>query len=381
MGAYLAVPVTSKESTCGQTTDSIQYGLSSMQGWRKSQEDAHLALSLNLRSSLFAVFDGHGGREVAAFAALHFAEVLQGEPLFNEEPGEALRRAFHRIDEMLLDESNLPELRELKGKANAGANSQPAQGNPNHSNGGEGTVDAAGTDNTADGAADAVPVEDTMALLQKLVLLKRMRAASTATTGDASNTTSEGTARICTLPASHVEAGCTAVVVLIRGSKVFVANAGDSRAVLCRAGQAVALSFDHKPSLPTELARIEAGGGWVTAQGRVNGNLNLSRALGDLKYKGDDSRPRAEQIISAEPDVDVHTISDGDDFIIIACDGIWDCLTNQQAVDFVRPLVDTVALDAIAERMLDHCLAADPRATQGIGGDNMTCVLVRLGRG
>jgi serine/threonine protein phosphatase PrpC len=66
--------------------------------------------------------------------------------------------------------------------------------------------------------------------------------------------------------------------------KLFVANAGDSRAVLGRAGKAVPLSFDHKPENEEEKDRIHKAGSTIQ-EGRVDGNLNLSRSLGDLKYK------------------------------------------------------------------------------------------------
>lgn len=66
--------------------------------------------------------------------------------------------------------------------------------------------------------------------------------------------------------------------------KLYVANAGDSRCVLARAGTAVPLSFDHKPDNEEEKLRIEKAGSTIS-EGRVDGNLNLSRALGDLRYK------------------------------------------------------------------------------------------------
>jgi len=175
-----------------------------------------------------------------------------------------------------------------------------------------------------------------------------------------------------------VDAGATAVVAAIRDGQLHVANAGDSRAVLSRRGTAVPLSFDHKPALATELARIDKAGGWVTAQGRINGNLNLSRALGDLKYKGDRALGRHEQMITAEPDVTTHALEQGDEFIVIACDGVWDCMTNQQVCDFVKERLLSMPLDKIAEDILDHCIADDPRNTGGIGGDNMTAIIVRL---
>lgn len=78
--------------------------------------------------------------------------------------------------------------------------------------------------------------------------------------------------------------GCTANVLLITPTSLFVANAGDSRSVLCREGKAVALSEDHKPDSPIEEARVKKAGG-VISMGRVNGGLNLTRSLGDFDYK------------------------------------------------------------------------------------------------
>lgn len=78
--------------------------------------------------------------------------------------------------------------------------------------------------------------------------------------------------------------GCTACVVLITQDKIITANAGDSRAVLCRKGHALPLSYDHKPENQGERERIERGGGSII-NGRVNGGLNLSRSLGDFNYK------------------------------------------------------------------------------------------------
>lgn len=79
--------------------------------------------------------------------------------------------------------------------------------------------------------------------------------------------------------------GCTANVILIDDmKKLYIANAGDSRCVLARGGKAIPLSFDHKPENEEERRRIEKAGSTIV-EGRVDGNLNLSRSLGDLKYK------------------------------------------------------------------------------------------------
>lgn len=97
-------------------------------------------------------------------------------------------------------------------------------------------------------------------------------------------------------------------------------NAGDSRSVLGIKGRAKPLSFDHKPQNEGEKARICAAGGFVDF-GRVNGNLALSRAIGDFEFKKSADLPPEQQIVTAYPDVTVHEISDDDEFLVIACDG------------------------------------------------------------
>ena len=83
--------------------------------------------------------------------------------------------------------------------------------------------------------------------------------------------------------------GCTACVVLMKNQTLYVANAGDSRTVLAKKGKAVELTVDHKPELESELKRITKAGGSVV-DGRVDGNLNLSRAFGDRARGGDAPR-------------------------------------------------------------------------------------------
>jgi serine/threonine protein phosphatase PrpC len=67
-----------------------------------------------------------------------------------------------------------------------------------------------------------------------------------------------------------------------------------------------------------------------------------------------------------------------DEFIILGCDGIWDCLTNEDAVRYVGNRIDTKTPTEIGEEMLDEIISEDPRVTQGIGGDNMTIMVIDL---
>lgn len=128
--------------------------------------------------------------------------------------------------------------------------------------------------------------------------------------------------------------GCTAIVALIHRGKLFVANAGDSRAVLCRGHKAIALSRDHKPDRPDEKKRIERLGGTVTVHGvaRVNGILAVSRAFGDMTLS---------PYVTAAPEIRTAPITSRDRFLILACDGVWDVLSNQEAVTLVKKSLHT----------------------------------------
>nr|CAB3265082.1 probable protein phosphatase 2C T23F11.1 [Phallusia mammillata] len=171
--------------------------------------------------------------------------------------------------------------------------------------------------------------------------------------------------------------GCTAVSVLIKGNKLYCANAGDSRAVASVRGHAQLLSFDHKPNHDREMRRINAAGGFVEFN-RVNGNLALSRALGDFVFKKNEHLRVEEQIVIAEPDVICKEISKDHEFVVLACDGIWDVLSNQDVVEFVRDkLAQKIEPEQICEDLMDKCLASEC-AMGGVGCDNMTVIIVAL---
>uniref|UniRef100_A0A5S6QRU2 protein-serine/threonine phosphatase n=1 Tax=Trichuris muris TaxID=70415 RepID=A0A5S6QRU2_TRIMR len=171
--------------------------------------------------------------------------------------------------------------------------------------------------------------------------------------------------------------GTTAVVVLIKDNFLYCGNVGDSRAVVSSSGWARALTVDHKPINELEIKRIIAAGGWVEFN-RVNGNLAMSRALGDFMYKRNEEKPIDEQIVIAVPDVTCWHLSDKDEFVVLACDGIWDVLSNQEVVDFCRERIAVEKEpDMICEELLTRCLAPDCQMG-GLGCDNMTVILVCL---
>ncbi len=122
--------------------------------------------------------------------------------------------------------------------------------------------------------------------------------------------------------------GCTACVAMITKDEIICANSGDSRCVLARKGVAIEMSEDHKPDNAGERSRIQSAGGFVE-EGRVKGVLSLSRALGDLEYKMSSHLPEEKQMITCVPEMRKQARKDDDEFLVIACDGIWDCLSSQ----------------------------------------------------
>ncbi|KAF5825869.1 phosphatase 2C-like domain-containing protein [Dunaliella salina] len=107
MGAYLSQPITSKEEFDGRGK-SVDFGGSAMQGWRRTMEDSHLARCLENAPgapplSLFGVFDGHGGAEVAKFCERYMVDEFLRLREQETDLGAALVKSFHRMDDMLRD--------------------------------------------------------------------------------------------------------------------------------------------------------------------------------------------------------------------------------------------------------------------------------------
>ncbi|KAI9922536.1 hypothetical protein PsorP6_002398 [Peronosclerospora sorghi] len=295
MGNFLDKPVTVKDTASGQG-NGLEFGLATMQGWRTGMEDAHVAelkpVGLPHGCSLFAVFDGHGGRQVADLAAERVTKQLanamktgvfpddKAEGADPDKIGKAMREAFLSLDQNIRDtfEKNYVS---------------------NHS-------------------------------------------------------------------------GCTAIAALITPTHIIVANSGDSRSIMAKDGRTVEMSFDHKPINAEERKRIQNAGGLVRGN-RVNGDLAVSRALGDFSYKARFDLPAEKQQVSAEPDIEIQKIDKTEEFLVIACDGIWDVMTNDDLCANIRQLMSNGETDLrlIAEEILDSCLRAGSR-------DNMSIVIVKF---
>ncbi|CAI6332656.1 unnamed protein product [Periconia digitata] len=140
---------------------------------------------------------------------------------------------------------------------------------------------------------------------------------------------------------------------------LYTANVGDARIVLCRNGRALRLSYDHKGSDENEGRRV-AGAGGLILNNRVNGVLAVTRALGDAYMK---------DLVTGHPYTTETVIqADQDEFLILACDGLWDVCTDQEAVDLVRGIQDP---QAASKALVDHALAR-------FSTDNLSCMIIRF---
>ncbi|KAI3671650.1 hypothetical protein L1987_87390 [Smallanthus sonchifolius] len=176
--------------------------------------------------------------------------------------------------------------------------------------------------------------------------------------------------------------GSTAVVALISSSHIVVANCGDSRAVLYCAKEAIALSNDHKPNREDEYARIEASGGKVIQwKGhRVFGVLAMSRSIGDRYLK---------PWIIPEPEITFTARVREDEVLILASDGLWDVMSNEEACEVARKRIliwhkknggnkierDLNGVDPAAQAAADYLSVL---ALQKGSNDNISVIVVDL---
>lgn len=471
MGCYLAKPITDKEVE-DIADKGLRVGACSMQGWRNGQEDAHsIELCLTPDISLFAVFDGHGGAEVAEWSAKTLPAFIRDSLTKNNivqmnNFTEKLEEIFIQHDEKILSESVIAELHTLAGRdapaterdemrgelddlnaeaemthdellAKYGLNKEEYAEQKNEiadmfmkqwgdlkeaenddssdddeeevvkpKNGLNSLAEPSSTVSSEPATDDSyqpgiditrsLPAEERAAGLSSandengcggVVLEDHSEASSDHSTEEEEGEESKEYKRVNNplLRSDDVEvcgydSGTTCILALYQRAteELLIGNIGDSRAVLCRAGLAIDMSLDHKPEDDIELDRIKKAGGYLTGDGRVKGGLNLSRAFGDHIYKDNSKIPLKDQMITAFPDVTHFKVTKDDEFMILACDGIWNVMSSQECVDFVRDRLekDSCISDILCE-LFDQCLAPDTQG-DGTGCDNMTCIVVQI---
>jgi serine/threonine protein phosphatase PrpC len=376
MGNLLGAPVIDKETHVGSTSE-LKYGLSSMQGWRVHMEDAHIAETsmyyFNAEKqkvylenhSLFAVFDGHGGTYAAKYSGKNFCRVLSKQPKWKEY-GELRTKSPPQEEKQKVEWARqlLESLEDALKVAFVDLDQEiglAMQRNPH--------ADANQPYNDKDGDDAEMKRADDEDVMMKAASdhVKALNKQDTPDEDDAGD-----------------DSGTTACIVLVTPEHLVCANAGDSRSVYSKTSQkAIPLSYDHKPDDEEEERRIRAAGGYV-AGGRVEGDLAVSRGLGDFRFKhmptvlaagsGTGNMQPHDQKVSPVPDIIVQNRNkDQDEFIIVACDGIWDVRSNQDCVDEVASLFEEGETDLglLSEEILDRCLQLGSK-------DNMTALVVQF---
>lgn len=356
MGNLLPQPVTEKETHTGATNDGLKYGISHMQGWRIHMEDAHVCESelstaeftdnektkkiLLEGTSLFAVFDGHGGSHAAIYCADHIVKIITRQAKFIQYA-------------QLLESSKNGSIGTSTEGGNVG----------NYENGNDMETEAATPEEKqAQIDRDLLDLME-QALCDAFLEMDKELYKTTQDTDDGSSN-----------PHLNDESGTTAVVVVLTPRWIICANAGDSRAVYSKnGGRAVPLSYDHKPDDEEEERRIKEAGGYVSC-GRVDGDLAVSRGFGDYRFKLSTHLPQVDQRVSPYPDIIVQNRNkDSDEFLVLACDGIWDVNSNKDCVDIIHEIIGEGENDfgMICEELIDISLIKGSK-------DNMTSVIVQL---
>ncbi|GJQ09941.1 hypothetical protein GpartN1_g1732.t1 [Galdieria partita] len=172
--------------------------------------------------------------------------------------------------------------------------------------------------------------------------------------------------------------GCTLNFILVGSQCLYCCNVGDSRAVLCRGGVAIALSKDHNISNAAEVSRVKQAGGFITHRG-INDYMSVTRALGDLDLKGHKQKmfPHLDfksDLVIATPDIFVIDLEPDDEFLIIASDGLWCRMNDSEAVKITLKTLRQYGSPKIAAKTLI-------KTALSMGStDNITVVVVVVHR-
>ncbi|RDB16946.1 Protein phosphatase 2C 1 [Hypsizygus marmoreus] len=358
-----------------------QIGVSESKGTRRTMEDAH-SFVVDFDSirgqGFFAVFDGHAGKHAAEWCGSHFHESLLS--CLHESPTmtvpDVLNQTFHKVDEAL---SKMCE--ESEGKIHSGCTavtaflriedadghqsflgatpSSPVADSPVSGQSGDAeSAQSSGAESNGNGNGNGDdPKKPKKKKSSRSRIKKALKSLAGATTSQPSTPRSSSPVSARKEPAA---VGPTVIIppATARRRVLYSANAGDARAVLCRAGKAVRLTYDHKGSDKQEAKRITDAGGFVMS-GRVNGVLAVTRSLGDSSMK---------EFVVGAPYTTETELCEEDEFLVLACDGLWDVVNDQGAIDLVRKIGDA---QEASKKLLEHALAHHTT-------DNVTVVIVRF---
>ncbi|KAJ7680326.1 phosphatase 2C-like domain-containing protein [Mycena polygramma] len=340
-----------------------QVGVSEDKGTRRTMEDAHsfvVDFGAVRGQGFFAIFDGHAGKHAAEWCGAHFHEYLLScmKRRSHLPIPDILNQTFHDVDESL---SRMCE--ESAGKIHSGCTAVTAFLRIEDADGHQSFLPASQDSDSissADGTGTPSGDEGTPKKKARRSLTgSRIRNAFKSLASPGSSSPGSSRSQSPSSSGKFTAEGASIAIPPSAARRVlYSANAGDARGVLCRAGKAVRLTYDHKGSDKQEAKRITDAGGFVMS-GRVNGVLAVTRSLGDSSMK---------EFVVGAPYTTETELCDEDEFLILACDGLWDVVTDQEAVDLIH---DTDDAQVASQMLLKDALAKHTT-------DNVTVLVVRF---
>ena len=414
-----------EKATYDKTTSNMKIGVCEMQGWRNTMEDAAIVLpNYEKNTSLFGILDGHGGSIISEFVSVNFKNVLiRLDSYKNGEYEKALTETFLIMDELLKN-------RKINNFIYTTHNSKEKQKEYHKEEGdlnGEKNIvklrfesgayefDLNKIDLNMDGENTSINVyeykskrsitpkhddERNNIKIEDIFFEKRGKQNASLNTLPSfedvyitneyelhfnnnkngleltKNNSSSSKISLENLVAS--EMGTTANIMLIKNGTIYIANVGDSLSVMYKHKKAYNLNKEHQIIIDSEKERVLKSGANIVGY-RINGMLNLTRAIGDLKFKANFSLKRHEQSVIALPEITKIEDTDGIDFIIMGCDGVWDCVKRQAVCDFVDRKIrenPDKNLSEILKVIFDRCVSKVSGVI--LGTDNMSCIIVQF---
>ena len=419
-----------------KTLTNMKIGVCEMQGWRNTMEDAAIVLpNFQPNASLFGILDGHGGSIISEFISVNFKNILVKTNFFkNGDYAQSLVHTFLIMDEILKDEDvnkfiynthNLledKEQKEQKEKINLSRSQTMIKNNKNkiklrfETGVYEYDLDKInlktetenltttiyeykcrvptpkGENKEINTSNPDINFEDVFfkksgkqnSLLNGLPLFEDVYYINNLSINIEENNNinykkyNSENKEINKDNFIANEMGTTANIMLIKDGYIYIANVGDSLSVMYKNGKAYNLNKEHQIIIETEKDRVIKSGATISGY-RINGMLNLTRALGDLKFKSNPNLKLYEQSVIAVPEITKIELTNDIDFIIMGCDGVWDCVKRQLVCDFVDKEIKEnpdKKLSDILKVIFERCVSQVSGVV--IGTDNMSCIIVQF---
>ena len=416
------------KATYDKTVSNMKIGVCEMQGWRKTMEDAAIVLpNFEKNSSLFGILDGHGGSIISEFVSVNFKNILiRLDSYKNGNYEKALTETFLIMDELL---KNKKVNNFIYTTHNSKVKQKEIPKNQNNQNdygnivklkfetgvfeydlnkidlsiGGDDTSTTlyeykrrnSIIPNNADernniqmediffekggkqnASLNTLPLFEDVFNIRKYDINFNENNSSNKLIKNESSTSTHSKTSLDNFVAN--EMGTTANIMLIKNGIIYIANVGDSLSVMYKNKKAYNLNREHQTIIESEKERVLKSGANIIGY-RINGMLNLTRAIGDLQFKSNSNLKRHEQSVIAIPEITKIEDTDGIDFIIMGCDGVWDCVKRQLVCDFVdRKIKENPDKDLsdILKVIFDRCVS--PVSGVLLGTDNMSCMIIQF---